>query len=128
MYREIRSTEAEQKAAEAAEQAAKEYESSIKNSITEKFRSLETEQLEKGCSDEWLLAKKDSFLETLDHNSEAYKDYHLKILQEQKNRAKLPKRKRKAFQKQLCQALKRSMTVLLNHGTVWRESCKARDK
>ncbi|MCM1579185.1 MAG: hypothetical protein NC078_10345 [Ruminococcus sp.] len=70
-------------AAKEAEQAARDYENSVKQSIQDKFRDLETEQLEKGYSDEWLLTEKEKFLETLDHNSEAYKDYHLKLLQEQ---------------------------------------------
>ena len=43
------------------------------------------EQFEKGYDDSWLLEQKRAFIETLDHNSEVYKDYNLKLLQEQKN-------------------------------------------
>ena len=75
--------QAEEKAAKESEQAAKDYENSIKDSISDKFRELETEQLEKGYDDSWLLEQKRAFLETLDHNSEAYKDYNLKLLKEQ---------------------------------------------
>ena len=69
----------------AQEQAKKEAETSLKNSIEDKFRELETEQLQKGYDDSWLLEQERAFLETLDHNSEAYKDFNLKLLKEQKS-------------------------------------------
>ena len=68
----------------AREKAAKEQESSLKEQVQDRFRELETEQLEKGYDDSWLLEQKRAFIETLDHNSETYKDYNLKILEEQK--------------------------------------------
>ena len=66
-----------------AEKAAKEQETALKNAIEDKFRELETQQLEKGYDDSWLLEQKRAYLETLDHNSEAYKDYNLRLLKEQ---------------------------------------------
>ena len=69
----------------AAEKAKKEAETSLKNSIDDKFRELETEQLQKGYDDSWLLEQERAFLETLDHNSETYKDYNLKLLKEQQS-------------------------------------------
>ena len=69
--------------AKAAEKAAKEKEAALKKSVQDKFRDLETEQLEKGYDDSWLLAQERAFIETLDHNSEVYKEYNLKLLQEQ---------------------------------------------
>lgn len=69
----------------AQEQAKKEAESKLKESVENKFRELETEQLQKGYDDSWLLEQERAFLETLDHNSEAYKDFNLKLLKEQKS-------------------------------------------
>lgn len=69
----------------AAEKAKKEAETSLKNSIEDKFQELETEQLQKGYDDSWLLEQERAFIETLDHNSETYKDYNLKLLKEQKS-------------------------------------------
>lgn len=69
--------------AKAADQAAKKTESELKQSIEDKFRDLETEQLENGYDDSWLMEQERAFIETLDHNSEAYKDYNLKLLKEQ---------------------------------------------
>ena len=69
----------------AQEQAKKEAESKLKESVENKFRELETEQLQKGYDDSWLLEQERAFLETLDHNSETYKDYNLKLLKEQQS-------------------------------------------
>ena len=69
--------------AKAAEKAAKEQESALKSAVEDKFRELETEQLEKDYDDSWLLEQERAYLETLDHNSEAYKDYNLRLLKEQ---------------------------------------------
>lgn len=71
--------------AKAAEKAAKESESTLKALVSDKFDELETEQLEKGYDDSWLLEQERAFIETLDHNSEVYKDYNLKMLKEQKS-------------------------------------------
>lgn len=71
--------------AKAADQAAKKTESKLKQSIEDKFRDLETEQLENGYDDSWLMEQERAFIETLDHNSEAYKDYNLKLLKEQQS-------------------------------------------
>ena len=69
--------------AKAAEKAAKEQESALKSAVEDKFRELETEQPVKGYDDSWLLEQERAYLETLDHNSEAYKDYNLRLLKEQ---------------------------------------------
>lgn len=69
----------------AAQTAAKEQESALKQAVEDKFRELETEQLEKSYDDTWLLEQKRAFIETLDHNSDIYKDYNLKLLKEQKS-------------------------------------------
>ncbi|MCI7498226.1 MAG: hypothetical protein MSA82_02310 [Oscillospiraceae bacterium] len=69
----------------AQEQAKKDAESKLKESVENKFRELETEQLQKGYDDSWLLEQERAFLETLDHNSETYKDYNLKLLKEQQS-------------------------------------------
>lgn len=78
-------TKAAEKAAKEAEQAKKDAENALKSSVEDKFREIETEQLEKGYDDSWLLEQERAFIETLDHNSEVYKDYSLKLLKEQKS-------------------------------------------
>lgn len=78
-------TKAAEKAAKEAEQAKKDAENALKTSAEDKFRELETEQLEKGYDDSWLLEQERAFIETLDHNSDVYKDYNLKLLKEQKS-------------------------------------------
>lgn len=90
-YDKLAETEAKaaEKAAEAAakaeEEAAKELESSIKTTLSDTFRDLETEQLENGYSSEWLYEQERAFIETLDHNSDIYKEYNLKLLKTQKS-------------------------------------------
>lgn len=86
-YDKLADTEAKaaEKAAKEAEQAKKDAENALKTSAEDKFRELETEQLEKGYDDSWLLEQERAFIETLDHNSEVYKDYNLKLLKEQKS-------------------------------------------
>lgn len=86
-YDKLADTEAKaaEKAAKEAEQAKKDAENALKSSVEDKFRELETEQLEKGYDDSWLLEQERAFIETLDHNSEVYKDYNLKMLKEQKS-------------------------------------------
>lgn len=86
-YDKLTDTEAKaaEKAAKEAEQAKKDAENALKSSVEDKFREIETEQLEKGYDDSWLLEQERAFIETLDHNSEVYKDYNLKMLKEQKS-------------------------------------------
>lgn len=86
-YDKLADTEAKaaEKAAKEAEQAKKDAENALKSSVEDKFREIETEQLEKGYDDSWLLEQERAFIETLDHNSEVYKDYSLKLLKEQKS-------------------------------------------
>lgn len=86
-YDKLADTEAKaaEKAAKEAEQAKKDAENALKTSVEDKFRELETEQLEKGYDDSWLLEQERAFIESLDHNSETYKDYNLKLLKEQKS-------------------------------------------
>lgn len=86
-YDKLADTEAKaaEKAAKEAEQAKKDAENALKTSVEDKFREIETEQLEKGYDDSWLLEQERAFIETLDHNSDVYKDYNLKLLKEQKS-------------------------------------------
>lgn len=86
-YTKLAETEkkAAEKAAKEAEQAKKDAENALKSSVEDKFQELETEQLEKGYDDSWLLEQERAFIETLDHNSNVYKDYNLKLLKEQKS-------------------------------------------
>lgn len=86
-YDKLADTEAKaaEKAAKEAEQAKKDAENALKTSAEDKFQELETEQLEKGYDDSWLLEQERAFIETLDHNSDVYKDYNLKLLKEQKS-------------------------------------------
>lgn len=86
-YDKLTDTEAKaaEKAAKEAEQAKKDAENALKSSVEDKFREIETEHLEKGYDDSWLLEQERAFIETLDHNSEVYKDYNLKLLKEQKS-------------------------------------------
>lgn len=86
-YDKLADTEAKaaEKAAKEAEQAKKDAENALKTSVEDKFRELETEQLEKGYDDSWLLEQERAFIETLDHNSDTYQDYNLKLLKEQKS-------------------------------------------
>lgn len=86
-YDKLADTEAKaaEKAAKEAEQAKKDAENALKTSVEDKFQELETEQLEKSYDDSWLLEQERAFIETLDHNSDVYKDYNLKLLKEQKS-------------------------------------------
>lgn len=86
-YDKLAKTEAQaaKQAEKAAEQAKKDAENALKSSVEDKLQELETEQLEKGYDDSWLLEQERAFIETLDHNSDVYKDYNLKLLKEQKS-------------------------------------------
>lgn len=77
-------TETEEETEKKDEKSAEDYENTLKKKVQDRFRELETEQLEKGYDDSWLLEHKRAFLETLDHNSETYKEYNLKLLEEQR--------------------------------------------
>lgn len=93
--------------ARAAEKAAKEKEAALKKSVENKFRDLETEQLEKDYDDSWLLAQERAFIETLDHNSEVYKEYNLKLLQEQQKTDKQAETEAEKTAKNQMSALRR---------------------
>lgn len=71
--------------AKEAQKAVKEQENALKNSIEDKFRDLETEQIKKEYDDSWLLEQKRAVIEALDHNTDLYKDNDLKLLKEQKS-------------------------------------------
>lgn len=71
--------------AKAAQKASKEQETALKTALEDKFRELETEQLKKDYDDSWLLEQKRAYIETLDHNTDLYKDNDLKLLKEQKS-------------------------------------------
>lgn len=71
--------------AKEAQKAVKEQETALKNELEDKFRELETEQLKKEYDDSWLIEQKRAYIETLDHNTDLYKDNDLKLLKEQKS-------------------------------------------
>jgi hypothetical protein len=77
--------DAQKKRDQEAAKAASEQEKALKQSVTDKFRELETEQLENGYDDQWLIDQENAFIETLDHESDLYKEYHLKLLKEQES-------------------------------------------
>lgn len=72
---------------ENARKSAAETEAAIKKGLQDKFRDLEIEQLENGYDDKWLSKQKRDFLETLDHDSDLYKEYNLKLLKESEQQA-----------------------------------------
>ena len=76
--------EADRKQAEReAERAAREAENQLKKSVSDKFRDLETQMISEDRTEEWLLEQKRNFIETLDHNTDLYKEYNLTLLKEQ---------------------------------------------
>ena len=76
--------EADRKQAEReAERAAREAENQLKKSVSDKFRDLETQMISEGRTEDWLLDQKRAFIETLDHNTDLYKEYNLTLLKEQ---------------------------------------------
>lgn len=79
-YDKLADTEAKE-----AQKASKEQETALKNALEDKFRELETEQAKKDYDDSWLLEQKRAYIETLDHNTDLYKDNDLKLLKEQKS-------------------------------------------
>ena len=79
-YDKLADTEAKE-----AQKASKEQETALKNALEDKFRELETEQLKKHYDDSWLIEQKRAYIETLDHNTDLYKDNDLKLLKEQKS-------------------------------------------
>ena len=68
--------------ADALKKQQSDTEAAVRKELEDKFRDLETEQLEKGLDSKWLSEQKRAYLETLDHDSELYKDYNLKLLKE----------------------------------------------
>lgn len=65
--------------------AAADAEKQLKQEVSAKFRELETEALENGYDDQWLIDQENAFIETLDHESDLYADYHLKLLKQQES-------------------------------------------
>lgn len=65
--------------------AAADAEKQLKQEVSAKFRELETEALENGYDDQWLIDQENAFIETLDHESDLYKDYHLRLLKQQES-------------------------------------------
>lgn len=105
--------QAEEKRQREEEQAARQAEAELKARVQDEFRKLETKQLEEGLSDNWLLEKKKAFIETLDHNTEVYKEYHLNLLkEEQKQTDAIEKEVQKQAEKQE-QALKKAFEKVL---------------
>ena len=103
----------EEKRQREEEQAARQAEAELKARVQDEFRELETKQLEEGLSDNWLLEKKKAFIETLDHNTEVYKEYHLNLLkEEQKQTDAIGKEVQKQAEKQE-QALKKAFENVL---------------
>lgn len=125
--------ETEKKAAEkaakeseqAAEKAARDRESNLKNTVENTFRDLETMQLEMGYDDEWLREQKRAFIETLDHNSDTYKDYNLKLLQEED---KANDELKKQAQKDADEAAKKAKEASDKVKKAYEEVKKSRDK
>ncbi len=79
--------DAADKAAREAEKAEKDKQAAIKKSVEDTFRDLETQQMESNgaLSKEWLWEQENAFIETLDHDSDLYKDYHHKLLKEKES-------------------------------------------
>lgn len=96
------------------EARAKQSEQELKSAVQDKFRDLETEQLEKGYDDSWLLAQERAFIETLDHNSEVYKEYNLKLLQEQQKIDKQAETEAERTAKNQMSALRRLYESVVN--------------
>lgn len=77
--------DAQKKRDQEAAKAAADAEKQLKQEVSAKFRELETEALENGYDDQWLIDQENAFIETLDHESDLYKDYHLKLLKQQES-------------------------------------------
>lgn len=77
--------DAQKKRDQEAAKAAADAEKQLKQEVSAKFRELETEALENGYDDQWLIDQENAFIETLDHESDLYADYHLKLLKQQES-------------------------------------------
>lgn len=64
--------------------ADKEWATQQKNAVEKRFGELEKMALEKGYTEAWLVKQERMFLETLDHNSELYEEYNMKLLKAEK--------------------------------------------
>lgn len=74
-----------------------------------KFDELETQMYESGLSKEWLVHKKREYLEMLDHSTDLYKEYNLKLLKEED---KLTQAADKEWEKQQTESAKREKQAL----------------
>ena len=77
--------DAQKKRDQEAAKAAADAEKKLKQEVTAKFRELKTEALKNGYDDQWLIDQENAFIETLDHESDLYADYHLKLLEQQES-------------------------------------------
>lgn len=79
--------DAADKAAREAEKAERDKQAALKKSVEDTFRDLETQQMESNgaLSKEWLWEQENEFIESLDHDSDLYKDYHHKLLKEKES-------------------------------------------
>lgn len=79
--------DAADKAAREAEKAERDKQAALKKSVEDTFRDLETQQMESNgaLSKEWLWEQENEFVESLDHDSDLYKDYHHKLLKEKES-------------------------------------------
>ena len=77
--------DAQKKRDQEAAKAAADAEKQLKQEVSAKFRELETEALENGYDDQWLIDQENAFIETLDHESDLYAEYHLKLLKQQES-------------------------------------------
>ena len=96
-----------------AEADRKQAERDLRESVENKFRDLETEQLTKEYDDSWLMEQKRAFIETLDHNSDVYKDYNLKLLQEQEKTDKQAEKEADQTAKKQISSLKSAYQSLI---------------
>ena len=64
--------------------ADKEWATQQKNAVEKRFGELEKMALEKGYTEAWLVKQERMFLETLDHNTDLYEEYNMKLLRAEK--------------------------------------------
>ena len=90
------------------------------NEIKRKFADFEREALKEGKTEQWLLEQERKYIETLDHASELYKEYDLKLMQNekklnddlQKQRKKDAENTQKAFEKTLTNIVKSAQSKI----------------
>lgn len=68
----------------------------IEARLKAKFRELETTMIQMGYDDEWLVKQERAYIEALDHGSDLYKDYNLKLLKAEKQINDQAKKEREA--------------------------------